>query len=70
MKTPRGAVLVEDYRLRQHPWKAQQLKRVNIYLRTTLQDRGSTQPPRQASQPKWNKNPFKNNFIIRLRAPF
>ncbi|GGG92623.1 hypothetical protein GCM10007342_14290 [Staphylococcus pragensis] len=52
MQTPRGAVLVEDYRLRQHPWKAEQLKRVNIYLRTTLQDSGSTQPPRQASQLK------------------
>ncbi|GGG98826.1 hypothetical protein GCM10007342_23360 [Staphylococcus pragensis] len=36
MKTPRGAVLVEDYRLRQHPWKAQQLKRVNNCLRTIL----------------------------------
>ncbi|TGE12672.1 hypothetical protein E2557_04010 [Staphylococcus petrasii] len=35
MKTPRGAVLVEDYRLRQHPRKATQLKRVNIYLRTS-----------------------------------
>ncbi|PNZ68401.1 hypothetical protein CD128_06685 [Staphylococcus croceilyticus] len=45
-------MLVEDYRLRRHPWKAQQLKQVNIYLRTALQDRGSTQPPRQATQLK------------------
>ncbi|BGE81723.1 hypothetical protein SPETJ133_06780 [Staphylococcus petrasii] len=62
MKTPRGAVLVEDYRLRQHPWKAKQLKRVSIYLRTALQDQGSPQPPRQASQLKCYNNPSKNYF--------